>query len=105
MARGRRVNLRVNCIMADEYDRRVARALSMQGYFLRQQADGVMCDAERWDRDSPLYRESRLTYHLLLTAAIMIEDLAKRTITKGLPKRERALLVKLLAERAAKGES
>ena len=91
-----KVTFRANCIVVGEYDRRVARMLSFEGYRLRDEAEAVMRDGERWDRGSPLYREARTTYLLIGQAAILIEDMAKRIISKGLPKRERAMLAKIL---------
>ena len=89
-------------VAMDEYDRRVARILSLEGYFLRRHADTVMEDGARWGRDHPLYKESRLTFHLMLSAATMTDALAEKIIRKGLPKRERELLCKFLADPAAK---
>ena len=104
-----KVSMRANVVTIDEWDRRVARLLSYEGWFLRHNAEAVMRAGEGWDRGSALYKEARLSYLLTVQAAILIEDLAKKTISKGLPKRERTMLLKLLAAdvaanvRAAKG--
>jgi hypothetical protein len=81
----------------DEMDRRVAHMLFLESRNMRSVAEFSAEAAMHLDVDEPLWVEERRAFHAATSAAIMIEDLARRVARTGIPARERRSLEKFMA--------